>query len=686
MLESARYTLEETKLAKRHIITYILQSTAIYIIASFLISLFAESTLLWMFLATASTAAWSMYRIATHTIRKYREASRIDSSISVPPFTFFNISWLGTLAPIIGSGIVQLLYFKGIGPMDPSLLAIWIISNIFLTSIFAIIGAICMRVFIGWQQHSQSDKKPFHRTKHDTSWIDRITTAVVLFIYSSSLLLTAVPIDAACPKGIISEEQLIECYEPDTQIGTKGQDKEEQVEQNMLIDESDISGAGGEGPKQNPQAPQPDKLEEFTEEEPNLLVSAGKGLWELGEDFVAGTKKNGAKAGAYISENWNKPGKVVNDVKHVAGEFAQSYNEGAKNQIQQKKNQSSGFWSGAKKKVNAYGSDFFGELKKDIGWANNTIFKPHIKNMGDTLHHLKKHPEDITKFTDVKSMTILLGQIYIENNYKGGTKQLNRDLSKALEDKNTYPAVAANMLGMSEETQQLFKEERYSQALGRGSGEVSVEAGIELTQTLASGGAKGIVVVAGFVVDASKAARKLDKVSDTVKVIDKVGDYEKLPRRMLPDVKVPRTKYKLSEDTSNFSDESLQHLFDGDAKRYSDGNISIGGFHHEGENSIAKIKEGTKIEAHNGVYQAEVEYLGYSKNTHPQGFSTFFPKSWSRNDVIKSINETYQPQYLKEIQRNGNAVYENTVNGVKINVIVNTRTNKVITSYPVWPQ
>ncbi|MCX7996276.1 MAG: hypothetical protein N2691_00775 [Patescibacteria group bacterium] len=142
---------------------------------------------------------------------------------------------------------------------------------------------------------------------------------------------------------------------------------------------------------------------------------------------------------------------------------------------------------------------------------------------------------------------------------------------------------------------------------------MSVEAGQEAAETLLTGGfGKAGMVVFGFTVDASKVARRSIKIADTV------GDYSRLPRRFLPDIKVSNRSYKIKADTSKFEEGALQHIFDGSAKGSKSGKVSLQGFHHEGENIYAKVTKVLKTDKATGVYEPEVEIFGYKKDSHPK--------------------------------------------------------------------
>lgn len=86
--------------------------------------------------------------------------------------------------------------------------------------------------------------------------------------------------------------------------------------------------------------------------------------------------------------------------------------------------------------------------------------------------------------------------------------------------------------------------------------------------------------------------------------------------------------------------DALEHVFHGEVKTGKKGARSVG-FHYEGAEMQATKKTRvvtiTKTPDAKGVYEAEVEIQGISKKSK----SSFFPKTWTKNDVVNAINEAY---------------------------------------------
>ena len=83
----------------------------------------------------------------------------------------------------------------------------------------------------------------------------------------------------------------------------------------------------------------------------------------------------------------------------------------------------------------------------------------------------------------------------------------------------------------------------------------------------------------------------------------------------------------------------------------------------------------TKPPDKNGVYEAIVEVKGKAKKAK----STFFPKNWTKNDVVNAINEAYTNKKLVPGTKN---LFEGTSSsGVKVRMYLNPNST-VITAFP----
>jgi hypothetical protein len=140
--------------------------------------------------------------------------------------------------------------------------------------------------------------------------------------------------------------------------------------------------------------------------------------------------------------------------------------------------------------------------------------------------------------------------------------------------------------------------------------------------------------------------------------------------------------------TIDFGPKTIEHIFKGEIKASSaTGTQVLKGFHYENSDSIAKVISGTEEFGTNGVYRAKIEAGGIIKPDN-DGYSSFFPKSWSREDVIDAIDTVFVSNPVV-----GNKI-EGTYRGVKIEMYTEMLVGpdgrpgplRIITAFPSWPQ
>lgn len=92
---------------------------------------------------------------------------------------------------------------------------------------------------------------------------------------------------------------------------------------------------------------------------------------------------------------------------------------------------------------------------------------------------------------------------------------------------------------------------------------------------------------------------------------------------------------KQLKNTGHFAKKTLEHIFDGTIN----GKGKATGYHYTMvTDSKGKIIPGTRSDTdENGVFTGKVEVSGVRKN----GFSSFFPESWSPQQVVDAINTAY---------------------------------------------
>ena len=145
--------------------------------------------------------------------------------------------------------------------------------------------------------------------------------------------------------------------------------------------------------------------------------------------------------------------------------------------------------------------------------------------------------------------------------------------------------------------------------------------------------------------------------------------------------KVVETSYGKStlnslKNTENFTDSAIEHIFEGQVNARG----KAVGYHYEGiEGTSGNVIPGTESSVNNiGVYKAQVEVNGIPKTANG-GFSTFYSKNLSPQQVVDAINEAYSNCELKIGTRN---TYQGiTKNGMKIDMFLN-QNGKIISAFP----
>ena len=128
------------------------------------------------------------------------------------------------------------------------------------------------------------------------------------------------------------------------------------------------------------------------------------------------------------------------------------------------------------------------------------------------------------------------------------------------------------------------------------------------------------------------------------------------------------------KNTENFTDSAIEHIFEGQVNARG----KAVGYHYEGiEGTSGNVIPGTESSVNNiGVYKAQVEVNGIPKTANG-GFSTFYSKNLSPQQVIDAINEAYSNCELKLGTRN---TYQGVANnGMKIDMFLD-QSGKIISA------
>ena len=144
--------------------------------------------------------------------------------------------------------------------------------------------------------------------------------------------------------------------------------------------------------------------------------------------------------------------------------------------------------------------------------------------------------------------------------------------------------------------------------------------------------------------------------------------------------KIVETSYGKSslielKNTDNFMDSTIEHIFEGNVRRGK-----AGGYHYECiKDTAGNIVNGTEVLINDlGVYKAQVEVNGIPKSGNG-GYSTFFSKEMSPQDVIDSINEAYNNKVFVVGSKNSYIGISN--NGLEIEMYINNN-GKIISAFP----
>ena len=137
-----------------------------------------------------------------------------------------------------------------------------------------------------------------------------------------------------------------------------------------------------------------------------------------------------------------------------------------------------------------------------------------------------------------------------------------------------------------------------------------------------------------------------------------------------------KSTFNSLKNTENFTDSAIEHIFEGQVNARG----KAVGYHYEGiEGTSGNVIPGTESSVNNiGIYKAKVEVNGVPKTANG-GFSSFYPKSMSPQEVIGSINEAYRNRvYIR-----GNTYSGLTSSGMEIEMFLD-KNGKIISAYPVY--
>lgn len=134
--------------------------------------------------------------------------------------------------------------------------------------------------------------------------------------------------------------------------------------------------------------------------------------------------------------------------------------------------------------------------------------------------------------------------------------------------------------------------------------------------------------------------------------------------------------YKL-ENVDYFASGTIEHIFDGTINKK--GNAT--GYHYTMVlDSKSKIIDGTRSEEDkNGIFTGNVEVDGVKKN----GFSSFYPESWSPQQVVDAINTAYDEAISNPDNPNSKSLWIGHYGDIEIDMYLDSD-QKITTAYPVY--
>lgn len=135
---------------------------------------------------------------------------------------------------------------------------------------------------------------------------------------------------------------------------------------------------------------------------------------------------------------------------------------------------------------------------------------------------------------------------------------------------------------------------------------------------------------------------------------------------------------KKLKNTGHFAKNTLEHIFDGTIN----GKGKATGYHYSMvSDSKGKIIDGTRSDTDkNGVFTGKVEVSGVKKN----GFSSFYPESWTPQQVVDAINEAYDNALSNPNNPQG-SIWIGFCDDPKIEIDMYLNSNKQITTaFPVY--
>ena len=133
---------------------------------------------------------------------------------------------------------------------------------------------------------------------------------------------------------------------------------------------------------------------------------------------------------------------------------------------------------------------------------------------------------------------------------------------------------------------------------------------------------------------------------------------------------------KKLKNTERFAKKTLEHIFDGTIN--SKGKAT--GYHCTlVKDSKGRIIEGTRSdEDENGVFTGKVEVSGIKKN----GFSSFYPESWTPQQIVDAINTAYDDAINNPSNPKG-SLWIGYCGDIEIDMYLDSN-KRITTAFPIY--
>ena len=174
----------------------------------------------------------------------------------------------------------------------------------------------------------------------------------------------------------------------------------------------------------------------------------------------------------------------------------------------------------------------------------------------------------------------------------------------------------------------------------------------------------------------SEVSQKISEVSESSKSADVSENAESKTEEISEVSGYYMADISKLEDVDYFAKGTLEHIFDGTINKK--GNAT--GYHYTMVlDSKGKIIDGTRSEEdENGVFTGNVEVDGIKKN----GFSSFYPESWTPQQVVDAINTAYD-EAVANPDNPKNSLWIGHYGDIEIDMYLDSN-QKITTAYPIY--